>query len=194
MKISFVTSNKNKFEEVSYWLAQMVPGIELEHVDLDVPEIQSLDVREVVIAKAQAIWKEIQRPFIVDDGGLYLTKFKNFPGTLSKYVYQGTGREGFWLLGKDDPRAYFLCIILFYQGPDDYHLFEGKCLGKIIEPGNVTAPSQFPLLSMFVPDGMTKTLAELHNSPEVQNITHRHKALVAFVDWLNLTSPDQFLV
>jgi inosine/xanthosine triphosphate pyrophosphatase family protein len=87
------------------------------------------------------------------------------------------------LLGKDDPRAYFSCIILFCQGPGSYELFEGRCHGKIIEPGSVQAPAQFPLLSMFVPDGMTKTLAELHNSPEVQNITHRHKALVAFVEW-----------
>src|SRR5258708_27340948 len=100
MKISFVTSNKNKYEEVSYWLRSMMPGLEVEQVNLDVPEIQSLDVQEVVTAKAQTIWAELQRPFLVDDGGLYLERFKNFPGTLSKYVYQGTGREGFWLLGK----------------------------------------------------------------------------------------------
>lgn len=184
MKLSFVTSNKNKFEEVSYWLRQMAPSIAVEQVDLDVPEIQSLDVREVVRAKAQAIWQEIQRPFLVDDGGLYLEKYNNFPGTLSKYVYQGTGREGFWLLGKDDPRAYFLCILLFCDGPTSIELFEGRCNGKIIEPSDIKAPTQFPLLSMFVPQGMNKTLAELHNSPEVQNITHRHKALVSFVEWL----------
>ena len=48
----FVTSNLNKLRE-----AEDVLGIKLEHRALEIPEMQSLDLEEVVRAKASGAWR-----------------------------------------------------------------------------------------------------------------------------------------
>ena len=51
MKLFFATSNLNKLRE-----AQSILGVSIEQIEIDVPEIQSLDVDEVVQAKATAAY------------------------------------------------------------------------------------------------------------------------------------------
>ncbi len=53
----FVTSNRGKVRE-----AEAVLGRALDHLALDLPEIQSLDLEEVVRAKVAAAWQQLQRP------------------------------------------------------------------------------------------------------------------------------------
>jgi XTP/dITP diphosphohydrolase len=184
----FVTTNNGKFQEVNSWFSDLVPDMKLEQVALDVDEIQSLDVHEVVTQKARAIWAELQKPFIVDDGGLYLNRYNNFPGTLSKYVFQGVGLEGTWLLAKDDPRAFFQCIVAYCDGPDSIQLFEGRCDGTLVPPNSVKVHPQLPYTALFVPNGFTQTMAELRGTTQERDIHHRYKALVGLVEGVALRS------
>ena len=179
MIIPFVTTNAGKFQDVSRFLAQSAPAVQLEQIALDVPEIQSLDVYEVVAAKARLIWEQLQRPFLVDDGGIYLLKYNNFPGTLSKHVFQGIGLDGVWLLAQDDPRVSFRCVIAYCTGPDSIRYFEGTNDGKLVAPSSVPCHPQLPYTAIFIPNGFIKTLAELRGSKEEQESNHRFKALKA---------------
>ncbi len=180
----FVTTNHGKFEEVQRWLAQVAPNIQLEQAPLDPPEIQSLDLQEVITAKAEVIWPLIKAPFLVDDGGIYLDGYNNFPGTLSKYVYQGIGLDGFWKLAKDNPRGYFLSMLAYMHGPAEIQYFEGKCVGGFIAPTEeIKQHPSLPYTKLLVPDGSKNTLAHLRGTEEEKKFHHRYQAVTQFAHW-----------
>ncbi len=184
-KLAFVTTNTGKFAEVKRWLNQFEPSIELEHIALDLPEIQSLDVQEIALDKAQQAWQILQKPLLIDDGGIYLEKYYNFPGPLTKYVYKGIGFEGFWKLASDDPRAYFLSCLVYSDGPASFHIFEGICKGHIVEPKDVIIThTQLPFTHIFVPQGYDKVFAELKLTPLEEQFNHRTIAIKKLVTWL----------
>lgn len=178
----FVTTNASKFQEVSRWLAQLAPWIELEQASFDIPEHQSLDIREVALEKARHAWIKLKKPLIIDDGGVVLEKFGKFPGALSRYVYEGIGLEGLWLLAKDDPRAYFFSCLV-YADQDQLEPFEGLTKGTIVAPRPVTDPAM-PFTFFFVPAGTSKTVAEVWNTQEEEAIHHRFQALQKLVEYL----------
>ena len=47
MTLYFITGNKDKFEQVKYRLK----GIQIEQLDLDLDEVQSIDPKEVIVHK-----------------------------------------------------------------------------------------------------------------------------------------------
>jgi XTP/dITP diphosphohydrolase len=180
----FVTTNTGKFQEVQRWLAKWAPDIQLEQAALDIPECQSLDVYEVARGKALHAWQCLQKPLLIDDGGIYLERYNNFPGTLSKYVYQGIGFEGIWRLAHDDPRAYFLSCIVYTRGPDNYQVFDGICNGMLINPTGVQIThKQLPFTDIFVPNGATQVFSMLKNTVQEEEFNHRAIALKKFVVW-----------
>lgn len=186
--ITFVTGNEDKFQEVKKYLNELDSSIVLERVALDLPEYQGLDIKKIALAKAQEAWRLLQKPVLIDDGGIYLERYNNFPGPLIKYVLQGIGLEGFWLLAKDDPRAYFLSCLIYYYEPDKYELFEGTCYGTIIKPCGAVSREQMPFSDIFIPQGTTKTLTQMRGTEEECSYHHRYKALKQFVQWLCVNS------
>jgi inosine/xanthosine triphosphate pyrophosphatase family protein len=60
-EVYFVTGNSHKLREVEAILGKM------RHVDLDLPEIQELEPRKVVIAKAQAAIGQGYSPVLIED-------------------------------------------------------------------------------------------------------------------------------
>ena len=57
-----VTGNRGKIAE-----ARMAIGEDLEAVALDLPEIQSLDLGEILREKADEAWRRIGRPLVIED-------------------------------------------------------------------------------------------------------------------------------
>lgn len=184
MILNFVTTNTGKFEEVQRWLYDLAPDITLEHYALDLPEYQSLDVVEVAKGKSDVAWQIVGKPVLIDDGGIYLMAYNQFPGTFSKYMIQALGFEGIWKLAHDDPRAYFLSCLIFKNNATDYHIFQGHCYGHLI-PYNATisAPASLPYTKIFIPEGYESTLASLRGSEQEKTFHHRYKALQQFVQW-----------
>lgn len=185
MSILFVTTNAGKFEEVRRWIKQLDPSIVLEQAPIDLAEYQSLDIHEVAVGKAEQAWKLLQKPLLIDDGGIYLEHYNKFPGTLAKYVYEGIGLDGIWKLAQDDPRAYFLSCIIYKHSPDTHYIFEGTCYGKMIKPdAHAQAHASLPYTRMFIPNDSSKTLAQLRGTEEEKLYHHRYKSLSRFVEWL----------
>jgi XTP/dITP diphosphohydrolase len=185
-RIKFVTTNNGKFEEVARWLHELEPSLVLEQASLDIPEIQSLDAAAIGIQKARSAWQLLQEPLLIDDGGIYLTRFHNFPGPLTKYVYEGLGIDGFWLLAQQDPRCYFLNVFVYKDSRDRHEIFEGKCSGIVQNPTQVSIDGhvQLPFTKLLIPEGSTKTLAQLRGTEEEKKYHHRFYALKDFVAWL----------
>lgn len=182
--ITIVTSNNGKFQEIKRYFQLLAPDIELTQADLEVPEYQDMDIGKVAIGKAEHAWNILQKPLLIDDGGLYIEKYNRFPGVFSKYVFEGIGLEGIWQLAKDDPRVYFLNCMVFKDSKESNHLFEGMNKGTLIAPSGSIAHKQLPFRSIFVPEGHTKTIDELWLAGQDHHINHRFKAVEKLVLFL----------
>lgn len=182
-EIYFVTGNHLKFNRIKKWLDELAPEIKLTQIDVDIPEIQSLDMEAVALEKAKAAYRLLKKPVLIDDSGIFLNQYNNFPGTLSKFVYEGVGLEGFWLLAKNDPRAYFKTCLVYADSEDNCKMFSAQCEGTIIEPQKNLPKSQMPYLYVFRAAGTDKRYDEIHNSEEAIKYDHRYKAMKSFIEW-----------
>lgn len=182
--ISFVTTNSGKFQELSQYFNELCPSIKIEQVAMDIPEIQSLDVEEIALNKAKYAWEILKKPLIIDDGGIYLEQYNNFPGPLAKYVFQGLGFDGFWKLAENDPRASFLCKIIYIDGPENYKIVEGILKGNITKPEHPPKDSHLPFTEIFIPEGFDQVFSIIKKTPEGKKINHRYKAICSLIKQL----------
>jgi non-canonical purine NTP pyrophosphatase (RdgB/HAM1 family) len=171
-----VTGNVHKAEE-----ARRIAGFELETVTVDLPEIQSLSLEEVLEAKAQEAWERIRRPLVVDETGLDLACFGGFPGPLIKWMLQATGAAGIARAAAalGDTRATARCALLFTDG-------RRRIVAQGAVPGTLVAPrgqGGFGWDEIFLPAGEHETYAEL--TPERKDaIGHRGHAWRALKEQL----------
>ena len=94
-KLTFVTQNQNKLADAQ----KLLPEFEIEHVDFDVPETQSLDPKEIIKQKLEYAYGKIQRPCFVMDASLSLDCLNGFPGPFIKWWFEKTvGRRRHALL------------------------------------------------------------------------------------------------
>ncbi|MES2998891.1 MAG: non-canonical purine NTP pyrophosphatase [Pseudomonadota bacterium] len=181
-EIYYVTSNIGKFKEVSDFFQKNNPEINIKHYLLDVDEIQSLDQKKVVRDKIKKAFAIVNKPLLLDDGGLFFEAYHQFPGTLSKFVFQGLGFKGLFKLVADDNRATFILQLAYTDGRQ-IQLFEGMCKGTIVIPSDLSSHPQLPFTAIFKPNGSNKTLAELRGTTEFHHYSFRQQALRKFVDW-----------
>ena len=67
-KLVFVTQNQNKLSDAQ----KLLPDFEIEHIDFEVPEIQSLNPKEIVKHKLEYAYSKVQKPCFVMDASLFL--------------------------------------------------------------------------------------------------------------------------
>lgn len=60
--ITFITGNQKKADYLAQYL-----GFPIEHVKVDLDEIQSLNLREIVEHKVKQAYEKIKKPVIVED-------------------------------------------------------------------------------------------------------------------------------
>jgi len=90
--LTLITGNENKFREIKNFLSNY--NIELEKIDLDINEIQSENLEEIILDFIQKAYKMLKKPVIAEDSGLFIRSLKGFPGPYSSYVYKTLGNEG----------------------------------------------------------------------------------------------------
>lgn len=170
-ELVFVTSNAGKLRE-----AEAVLGVQLDHQGLDLPELQSLDLEEVVRHKARTAFDRLRRPVLVEDTALELAGMRGFPGPLVRFLLDSVGPEGISRLSAcfGDAGATARCIAAAADG-------EETVLGLGAVAGEIAASPRgghgFGWDSVFVPQaGDGRTYAEMDG--ETKNaISHRRLAL-----------------
>ncbi len=166
---TLVTGNRNKLIE-----AERALGCRLECEPLDLPEIQSLDLLEVLRAKGDEAWRRLQRPVVVEETGLSLPAMGGFPGPLVKWMLEAIGPEGIarTVHALGDPKAIAQCALL-YRADDVILIGEAEARGElVVEPRGAGGFGWDPV---FVPEGHQQTCAEL--DPEVKDeLAHRGRA------------------
>jgi non-canonical purine NTP pyrophosphatase (RdgB/HAM1 family) len=174
----FVTSNLGKLRE-----AEAVLGRTLDHHSIDLPEIQSLDLHEIVREKAMAAWNSLGRPVLVEDTALELGGLDGFPGPLVRWLLSSVGPEGICRIAQcfAETRATARCLICASDG--EREIFgEGVVEGSIVQVPR--GDGGFGWDSAFVPDGHDgRTYGEM-SEDEKNLVSHRRKAFLAFRDAL----------
>ncbi len=166
---TLVTGNRNKLVE-----AERILGISLDCEPLDLPEIQSLDLIEVLRAKGEEAYRRLRRPVVVEETGLDLAALGGFPGPLVKWMLEAIGPGGIartaHALG--DPRATARCALIYLDGETE-QIAEGDTRGELVLEAR--GDGGFGWDPVFVPEGRRETYAELGSSVK-DHLGHRGKA------------------
>ncbi len=159
MATKFITGNKDKFKEISSMLA-----IPLEQLEIDLPEIQSLDAREVIKQKLLAAEKYERGEYLVEDTSLYLACLNyQLPGPFIKWFEKGITVDGIVkLVQKMRDDAARATTLIGYIGSDgEVIFFEGTLTGTIVA---ARGDKDFGWGPIFQPEGQQKTFGEMDRS------------------------------
>ncbi len=164
-----VTGNPGKHAE-----ARRIAGAELEAAAIDLPEIQSLDLLEVLRAKADEAWRRLGRPLVVEEAGLELAAFNGFPGPLVKWMLDAVGPDGIARAAAalGDARAVARCALL-YRWDGGELIAEGRTEGTLVFPGR--GDQGFGWDPIFLPAGGSRTFGELTGADK-DAVSHRGRA------------------
>jgi len=181
-KLVFATNNAHKLDEISAILGEKVELLSLKdiHCNVDIPE--TADTLEGnAMLKAEYIYENYGLDCLADDTGLEVEALNGAPGVYSARYAGGEGHNSEAnmqkllqnMQGVQNRKAQFrtaICLIL----DGKKHLFEGIVKGEIIKEkrGN----SGFGYDPIFVPEGYTKSFAELGNETK-NKISHRALAV-----------------
>jgi non-canonical purine NTP pyrophosphatase (RdgB/HAM1 family) len=89
LNLHFATSNPNKLSELSELLEYRLTPLEL-----DLQEIQTTDLQELVKHKLKQAYEHIHAPVIVEDTSLYFKAWNELPGPLVKWFIENLGLAG----------------------------------------------------------------------------------------------------
>ena len=171
----FITSNPNKLHEIRIHLP------DIEQLELDLPEIQSLDPQEIIRAKLEAARAYTSEDLIVEDTSLTIDAFGKLPGPFIKYFLAELGAEGIARLVagySEDSRA-TACTIIGYASGTSVRFFEGRVEGRIVQPQGETRFGWDPI---FQPNCYDRTYAQLKE--EKHTMSHRALAVRELVSYL----------
>lgn len=176
MDLYFITGNENKFGEVKAILPNVL------RLDIDLPEIQDVDPREIVKAKLLEALKHSAGGFIIEDTLLYLDCLNGLPGPLIKWFLKTIGNEGLFRIARsfNNYNAKAKTIIGYVEDPQNIHFFEGSAKGKIVAP---KGESNFGWDPIFLPEGYEQTFAEM-DKEEKNKISMRRIALEKLKDFI----------
>src|SRR5476651_20517 len=98
--ITFITGNLNKLARTKKYIT-----IPLEHIKLDLMEIQSLDPKEVVEYKVKEAYKKIKKPVLVEDTSVVIHALGRLAGTFIKWFLEELKPAGICKLVPDNDRT-----------------------------------------------------------------------------------------
>jgi len=180
-RLVFISGNQGKISELS----SILSPINVISKDIDLPEIQTTEVEEVVKDKVMTAWKEVKSPLFVEDTGLYITSspMNGFPGALIKFYYKKLGVKGISKINGGNS-AYAESVIGYHDG-NSVHMFKGTVKGTIAAVPQ-EGPHGFGWDAIFIPDENNPQRLSFAQMPaEMKNaVSMRRKAAEAFRAYL----------
>ena len=194
MEIIFATGNHHKAVEAQKALGDSFTLIMPKDLGLteEIPE-NGDTLQANAIEKAEYLWKRFGKNCFADDTGLEVDALGGAPGVYSaRYAGPDKGSEANMtkLLaeleaaaakgGEISRKARFRTVVaLILEG--EMHLFNGVLEGEIAL--HRSGSEGFGYDPIFIPDGYTKTLAEI-SLDEKNDISHRGKAMRSLAEYL----------
>lgn len=168
--ITLVTGNPNKLRE----LQAIMEGTDVTSREIDVPEIQSMNLEEIVRAKVRAAFDAVGSPVIVEDVSFEISALGGMPGPFVKWWAKAAGYEPALLVcaARGDWAAKAICGSAYCDGNRLEYV-------EAVVPGRLTAKTEgdgFGFDYYFIPDGYDQTFAQL--GLDIKNqISHRALSL-----------------
>lgn len=176
--LTFITGNAGKARYLSDYF-----HLPVEHRKMDLPEIQSLDLKEVVEDKARRAFGMIRSPVLVEDVSLVFNALGKLPGPLIKWFFETLGNEGLCRLLDAFPDRSALAEVEFAICDDrKAHTFGGIMEGAIAETAR--GEMGFGWDPIFIPRGHAKTWAEMTDD-EKHATSMRRIALEKMAEFLH---------
>lgn len=152
--ITFITGNQSKADYLAKYL-----GFPVKHVKVDLDEIQSLDLKEIVEHKVKQAYEQVKAPVIVEDVSLEFAALGKLPGPFIKFFVDTVPFETIcMMLNGMSRKATARCVFGYYDGTI-LELFEGHLDGEI-----ATVPAGdngYGWDKLFIPEGYSVTRAQM---------------------------------
>jgi XTP/dITP diphosphohydrolase len=178
-RLVLVTKNQHKLREITPLFEEY--DIKFDTTPIKKWEVRSNDVETVALEAAKIAYGELKKPVAVDDTGLYIDALEGFPMAYPAFVLKTIGKKGILKLmeGITERSAMFVSAVGFCDG-NNMRGFKGVMEGVISDEER--GDEGFGYDPIFIPEGHTKTYAELTFSEKVA-ISHRTRAFRSFLDW-----------
>lgn len=180
------SSNAHKIKEIQSIMSKF--GVKVvSRKEAGVPEFEIEEDGETFeensLKKAEAIMKATGKLTVADDSGLMVDYLGGAPGVYSaRFAGEECDDEKnnekllkhLEGLSAEDRKAKFVSVITLMFPDGNTIVARGECPGRIIE--TPTGENGFGYDPLFVPDGLSKTFAQLSDE-EKNSISHRARAL-----------------
>ncbi|HET8709638.1 MAG TPA: non-canonical purine NTP pyrophosphatase [Candidatus Saccharimonadales bacterium] len=157
--IIFVTGNQNKADYLTKLLE-----MPMQHHKIDLDELQSTDLKEIVEHKVRQAYEKVQKPVLVEDISFGFRALNGLPGPFIKFFLQpADGPEKLCRIldSFDDRRATAECAFGYFDGKR-LEFLVGRLDGVVAD--HPRGENGFGWDAIFCPDGYDgRTRAELSN-------------------------------
>ena len=187
-RLIVATNNRHKVDEILALLGNEFELLTLADIGCHEELAEDQDTLEGnSFQKASYVFEKYNEDCFADDTGLEVDALNGEPGVYSaRYAgAQRNSEDNINLLlknlsGEQNRKARFRTVVTLIR-KDGVHQFEGKVEGRILSErkGN----GGFGYDPVFVPDGFTRTLAEM-TMEEKNRISHRARAVQKLVEFL----------
>lgn len=174
----FITGNQAKADYLSRQL-----GIELGHRKVDLDEVQSTDLHEIVAHKLVQAYRICQRPVLAEDVSLEFNALGGLPGPFIKWFVEYAGDEACcrMLDGFEDRSAVIRCTFGYYDG-EDIKYFDSELPGSIsTEP---RGENGFGFDRFFINEGLEITRAEMSQAENERTYAEQMKPFGKVKDFI----------
>lgn len=178
MQLYFITGNPGKLEMVKTILP------EVEQINIELPEIQSLDAEEVLRAKLLAAFAHAPGEYIVEDTSVYFGALNwELPGPFIKWFSKALDYVGMANLAEKLGNTEAKAVARFGYAKNEHEMyyFDAEMSGTIVQPRGENGFGWDPI---FLPLGSTQTLGEM-SFEEKNAISMRITALKKLKDFLD---------
>ena len=180
--ITFITGNQNKADYLAKFLY-----IPLHHRKIDLDEIQSLSLSEIVEHKVRQAYSIIKKPVLVEDTSLEFAALGTLPGPFIKFFIEQMPLENICeIIGGGSRAATARSTFGYYDGAT-LQLIEGSMNGSIAF--SPAGSGGYGWDKIFIPEGFSETQAQLSPEDYEANYT-KIKAFEELKDFLEILFTD----
>ena len=174
--VTFVTGNLNKVAYLEKYL-----GYPLEHIKLDLDELQSLDTKKIVEHKVRQAYDKVHKPILVEDGSLAFEAFNGLPGPFIKFFVEHMPLETMCRMLDRQTRKATACTTFGYFDGTEVTFLEGKLEGEIAQ--HPAGENGWHWDKILIVKGYNVTRAEL-SEEEYQKTSMELRPILALKEFL----------
>jgi non-canonical purine NTP pyrophosphatase (RdgB/HAM1 family) len=160
INVTFVTGNIKKKEYLEKLL-----NLKIKNQKVDLDEIQSLDVKEVVKHKVVQAYSILKVPVLVEDTSLEFEELGGLPGPFIRFFVDNVPLEKVCKMIGENRKAVARCVFGYFDG-EKLELIEGSQNGKISEIPK--GEKVYGWDKIFIPEGYNITRAEMNEEDDIK--------------------------